>query len=306
MKFRLKHRLRLYLSFLRQTTPPLSGQVKHCIWGSAEQSDDLPAIPKIIWFYWNEEKVTSITVELCINLARSLHPTFSIRLLNKETIFDYLPDFPEEITEKAPTFVSDLARLMLIEKFGGIYLDATVLLTRPLDWLLDYQQQDRSEAVLYYTDENTLDQVYPMVENWFIAAAPNSKFIQAWREEYQRSVTAADMDTYINSCELVRQAKFPLRLPYYLCYLAAQIIMRKNQDYRLTLLRAEDDAFGYGLGFKKKWDEVAMADIMLFNKKPQMPPNMVKLIRYDRIRLDYYIQRKYYQKDSWLGELLPD
>jgi hypothetical protein len=86
--------------------------------------------------------------------------------------------------------------------------------------------------------------------------------------------------------------------------MAGQIVIRKNQEYRLSLLRAEDDAFLYGLGFKKKWDEVAMAEVLLFNKKTNPIPNLVKLIRFDRRRLDFYIKRKLYKIDSWLGELL--
>lgn len=306
MKFRLKHRLRFYLGFLRQRPPRISGQVKHSIWGTAGHKEELTAIPKIIWLYWNEEKINSITAELCISLIKSLHPTFKVQLLSRINIFDFLPDFPIDVTEKAPNFVSDLVRLMLIEKYGGIYLDATVLLSKPIEWALTLQQQDHSEAVLYYTDENTVDQEFPMIESWFIVAQPNSRFIRAWREEYQNSITCADTKSYLQNCDLLRQGKFPLKIPYYLSYLAAQIVLRKNQEYRLTVLRAEDDAFSYGLGLKKKWDEVAMADLLLFNKKSLPLPNLVKLIRYDRIRLDYYMQRKFYKKDSWLGELLPD
>ena len=306
MKFKLKHRLRFYLSFLRKSPPPLSAHVKHFIWGAAEQEGEFRSIPKTIWLYWDEEIITSNTVGLCINVIKSLHPSFSVQVLNRVTLFDYLPDFPTQVTDKAPTFVSDLVRLMLIEQYGGIYLDATVLLSQPIDWVLERFHTDHSEAVLYYTDENTLNHEYPMVENWFIVAPPNSKFIRDWREEYQNAVTCAQTDVYLQNCELVRQAKFPLRLPYYLCYLAAQIVVRKTQEYRLSLLRAEDDAFSYGLAFKKKWDEVAMADLLLFNKKPELRPNLIKLIRYDRIRLDYYIERKFYKKDSWLGDLLPD
>lgn len=306
MKFKLKHRLRIHFSFLRQRPLACRGEVKHFVWGAADKNHNTPAIPRIIWLYWSEEAISSATVTLCIKLIREFHPSFKVHLLNKSTIPNYLPDFPKEVVEMAPTHVSDLVRLMLIERYGGVYLDATVLLSKPIDWALELQDADHSEVVLYYTDENTLEQEFPMLENWFIAAAPNSKFIRAWREEYQTSITGSDRNEYLENCELVRQAKFPLKLPYYLCYLAAQIVIRTNQDYRLSLLRAEDDAFSYGLGFKKKWDEVAMADMLLFNPKQRPLPNLIKLIRYDRIRLDYYIERKFYRKHSWLGELLPD
>lgn len=304
MKFRFKHRLRFYFSFLRQRPPHFSGRVKHFVWGAADCESEPAAIPKIIWLYWDEVKISSATAELCINLIKTMHPAFEVQVLNKINIFHYLPDFPKGVTEKDPNFVSDLVRLMLIEKYGGIYLDATVLLSKPIDWALKLLNEDRSEAVLYYSDENTLDQEFPMLESWFIVARPNSKFIRAWREEFQKSVTCADLELYLQDCELLRQSKFPMEIPYYLTYLAMQIVLRNNQHYRLSLLRAEDDAFKYGLGLRKKWDSVAMADLLLFNKKSLPLPNLVKLIRYDRIRLDYYIKRKFYKKNSWLGELL--
>ncbi|HRH75817.1 MAG TPA: capsular polysaccharide synthesis protein [Cellvibrionaceae bacterium] len=306
MKFRLKHRLRIHFSFLRQKTPPIKDQVKKIIWGEADKTSEAGTIPKIIWLYWHEETISSNTAELCINLIKRLHPSFNVQVLNNTTVLRYLPEFPRDLMQQQPNFVSDLVRLMLIEHYGGIYLDATVLLSKPIDWALRLYESDHSEAVLYYTDENTLEQEFPMVESWFIAAKPNSNFIRAWREEYQNNLESSDLTSRLQECDLVRQAKFPLKIPYYLVYLAAQIVMRKDQNYRLSLLRAEDDAFFYGLGFKKKWDEVAMADLLLFNPKSTPSPNLIKLIRYDRIRLDYYIQRKFYKKDSWLGELLTD
>lgn len=305
MKFKFKHRLRFYFNFLRQRTPHFDGQVKHLVWGSSEKVNEVITIPKTIWLYWDEEKINSITVELCINLIKNLHPNYRIHLLNSTKIFDYLPDFPTELIKKPSNFVSDMVRLMLLEKHGGIYLDATVLLSKPLDWAVKLQRTDLSETVLYYTDENTLEQEFPMIETWFIAATPKSNFISAWRKEYQNSITSANPESYYIGNDLLPLSKFPLEIPYYLSYMAAQIVIRKNQDYRLSLLRAEDDAFSYGLGFKKKWDEVAMADVLLFNEKSKPLPNLIKLIRYDRRRLDYYIQKKFYKKSSWLGGLLP-
>lgn len=301
---KLKYWIRYRLKFLRHRTPHFNGKVKHFIWGTGAKSSDGDVIPKIIWMYWNEEKITSITVQLCVNHIKNLHPDYEIHLLNTVNLLKYLPDFPVDLLKRPSNFVSDMARLMLLEQNGGVYLDATVLLSKKIDWSLLLQKEDRSEVVLYYTDENTREDNYPMVETWFIAALPKSEFIRDWRKEYQNHILNPNSETDIESSSGLKQFNFPLDPTYYVSYMAGQIVMRKNSQYRLSLLRAEDDAFSYGLGFKKKWNEIAMAEVLLLNEKTHPLPNLIKLIRFDRRRLDFYIQWKFYVKNSWLGELL--
>ena len=307
MKFKLKHRLRFYFNFLRQSTPLFNGSIKHFIWGLAAKTDTTKTtIPKIIWLYWDEAIISSSTVRLCINLIKSLHKAYTVELISKSTLLNYLPNFPIELLKKPANFVSDLVRLMLLEQHGGIYLDATVLLSKPVNWALELQQADQSEVVLYYSDENTREEKYPMVETWFIAALPQSNFIKAWREEYQSCILSPNPKNYYENNKFLPLENFPLDATYYASYMAGQIVMRKSLQYRLSLVRAEDEAFCYGLSFKKKWDEVAMADVLLFNQKPNQLPKLIKLIRFDRERLDYYMERKFYKKNSWLGKILQE
>ncbi len=298
--FLIKHRIKIHFDFLRQQTPIFDEQVKHFVWGTGEKIRETDTIPKIIWLYWHDEKISSITVQLCINHIKNLHPAYDVNMLNKGNIMDYLPKFPTGLLEKPSNFVSDMVRLMLLEQHGGIYLDATVLLSKQLNWTLSIQQQDQSEAVVYYSDEGE----YPMVETWFIAAIPQSKFIKAWREEYRKCMLSSNPSTYYESNSILPLSEFPLDPTYYASYMAGQIVMRRSKKYRLSMLRAKDDAFLYGQSFKKEWDEKAMAEVLLFNKKSKVVPNLVKLIRFDRRRLDFYIQRGFYKNDSWLGELL--
>lgn len=298
--FLIRHRAKMYFEFLRQRTPFFNGQVKRFVWGTGEKTNETDIIPKIIWLYWHDEKINSITVQLCIDHIRNLHPTYRINLLNRTNLMEYLPSFPTELLGKPSNFVSDMIRLMLLEQHGGIYLDSTILLSKQLGWSLLIQQQDQSEAVVYYSDEGE----YPMIETWFIGAVPQSKFIKAWREEYQQCMVSSSPDTYYENNKILPLSEFPLDPTYYASYMAGQIVMRRSKNYRLSLLKAKDDAFLYGQSFKKEWDEKAMAEVLLFNKKPKDVPNLVKLIRFDRRRLDFYIQKGFYKEDSWLGELL--
>lgn len=303
---KLKHQIRYSFSFFRKQTPYFDGNVEHVVWGKGEKIADKNKVPAIIWLYWQDEKVSSTTAQLCIDHIKQLHPDYTIHLLNRISVLDYLPDFPSQLLHKDANYASDLIRLMLLEKHGGIYLDVTVLLSKRLDWATILQQKDCAEAVLYYTDENTLEEEFPMVESWFIVAIPQSEFISAWRAEYQNSIMSTDPAKYYEDNIMLPLSKFPLQIPYYLVYMAGQIVMRKSQHYRLTLLRAEDDAFLYSLRISRKWKSMTMADILLLNKKPDHLPNTVKIIRYARKRLDFCIMYGFYKEESWLGSMVDD
>lgn len=305
LKLKFQHRVRFNLPLFRYKTPRFDYAIKHIVWGIGKRhAEEIGRVPKLIWLYWDEVEISSSTVLICVNQVRKLYPDYEVQLLNRETVSEHLPNFPNDVWEKSANFVSDLIRLMLLEKYGGIYMDATLLISRRLDWAIAQREKDGAEAVLYYTDENTVESAFPMVETWFIVAATNSTFIKDWREEYQKCITSPDPQNYYNGNDVFSLDKFPLEKSYYLSYLSGQIVMRRRQDYRLSLFRAEDDAFLYSLSFKRKWSEIAMAEILLINKKPNPLPHAVKIIRFARRRLDLYIRIGFYKKQSWLGELL--
>ena len=301
---RLSRWIRYKLPFLWEKTPQL-GKVHIRTWGTANtEAKQINEIPKKIWIYWNNYPIDSPTVEICLAEINRLHPNYKVVVVHQETLLEHLPNFPLDILKKSPALSSDLIRLKLLSEHGGFYLDASTLLSENLDWARALQQQDGTEAVLYYTDENTISKEHPMLESSFIGATEGSKFIKEWLKEFELCLSASSSKEYMDKFGNFDVAKFPLDLDYYPVYLTAQVVMRKNQDFRLTIIRAEDDFFLYSLGIRKKWGEMAMAEILLLNKTPDPKPNTVKLIRYARKRLDFYIKRGMYKEGSWMGDLL--
>jgi hypothetical protein len=71
----------------------------------AEKTDNQKTtIPKIIWLYWDEDNISSITVRLCVNLIKSLHKDYNIELISKFSLLNYLPDFTIELLKKPSNF----------------------------------------------------------------------------------------------------------------------------------------------------------------------------------------------------------
>lgn len=103
---------------------------------------------KIIWQYWGqglEEHRLPEVVRLCFRSVEKHSGSHRIIRLDDATLHEYL-DFPDFVAEKRrhpafkAAFFADLLRLALLDAYGGVWLDASVLLTAPLPE--SWQQHD--------------------------------------------------------------------------------------------------------------------------------------------------------------------
>lgn len=303
---KLKRMLKRKISYFRCPTP-LNVEFKTSILGKNINHDieKTISIPKILWIYWESEKIESPTVQICIETIKTLHPDYVLNILNKHTIGKYIfDDFNFIFQSKLPIAnMSDWIRLKLLQLYGGIYIDASVLLLENLDWLLLLNQTHKTEAVVYYTEINTVDPSFPIIETWLIGAVPNANFISDWLFEYESCLNSPDPDLYYTHSKLFDYSLIPLDVAYYKCYFSAQTVLRSN-DYSLTLICADTDAYVYSLQVKSQWSNIALSEILLLNKKPILLPRLVKIIAGSRRTLDENIAIGNYSPYSVLGELI--
>ena len=90
---------------------------------------------KIIWTCWLQgEENAPLLVRRCIDSIRSNAGNFKVVVLTSETISNYI-SVPEHIIKKHETGIishthyTDFVRLLLLKKYGGIWIDATIMLT---------------------------------------------------------------------------------------------------------------------------------------------------------------------------------
>lgn len=101
---------------------------------------------KIIWQYWGQgidENLPEI-VKICFASVDKHKDDFTVIRLDDQNLGDYLelPDFvwqKRKNPEFKPAFFADLLRLALLYHYGGIWIDATILLTAPIDQQLQSQ-----------------------------------------------------------------------------------------------------------------------------------------------------------------------
>ena len=124
---------------------------------------------RVIWVCWLQgmEKAPEI-VKRCVDSVKRNMPKYEVRVLTAENMFEYVT-LPEHIVRKYKngtitfTHFSDILRTTLLVQHGGIWLDATVLLT-------DELPAQMTEAPLFFLQKSKLQTVPHMGSSWMLVA----------------------------------------------------------------------------------------------------------------------------------------
>lgn len=262
-------------------------------------------IPAIVWAYWTGGEPPPLMAR-CFANWRRFNPGFSIRVLDDHSLHDWIGPLPPQLHGASATLRADWIRLELLRCHGGIWMDASTVLTASLAWVLEAQQQAGSDLLGYYLGRYTTDAAYPVVENWFLAAPPGSALVEDLQHEFTHAVLPLGGPGYVahlRQCGEYEGLRQGIDLPDYLSmHLALQRVLRSGRAYRLLLWRAEDGPFLYhALG---QWGRTALKVRLLFRRAAAAPPPLIKLRKPDRKRLDLYLARKLYHPASTLGRYL--
>lgn len=147
-------------------------------------------IPKIIHYCWFGRGEKPALAKKCIDSWRRLCPDFEIREWNEDNC-DYcaMPFMAEAYAAKKYAFVSDVMRLIVLEKYGGVYFDTDVELVRDITPLLN------DEGLIGFENEQFVN------SGQIIASAPHHPVVQAMINEYQKlNFTNADGTTNAVGC----------------------------------------------------------------------------------------------------------
>lgn len=95
-------------------------------------------IPKKIHYCWFGGKELPAEAVRCIESWREFCPGYEIKEWNESNFdIDCLPYVREAYDARKYAFVSDVARLMALDREGGVYMDTDMELTAGLDGFLD-------------------------------------------------------------------------------------------------------------------------------------------------------------------------
>ena len=137
---------------------------------------DVDEVPKRIYSLWIQGEENAPELVKC-NWQRwqRLNPEYELIILDKESSLTYLTDFPFDVSGLPVQAYSDIVRLTLLVRYGGIWTDATVFPVKPLaQWLPE---------LMYGNDSFAYDRglTNPMpISSWFLVARPNSVIMKKW------------------------------------------------------------------------------------------------------------------------------
>ena len=130
------------------------------------------SIPRTIWALWLQgwEEAPEI-VRACRATWESLNPGWSFRPLTRASLSALLgPDALRCVSgarELPPEALSDVVRIALLKRYGGVWADSTTYCLRPLDaWL-----PGATTSGFFAFAKPGPDR---MISSWFLAAAPGN------------------------------------------------------------------------------------------------------------------------------------
>tara|TARA_Y100000389_G_C17445970_1_gene511620 strand:+ start:1259 stop:2146 length:888 start_codon:yes stop_codon:yes gene_type:complete len=230
---------------------------------------DPQSIPKIIWTFWDGEP--SELVKKCIRTWKRHNPDFEVIVLDKENVKTYLPDLEIDKLKHVDgiAHLSDIIRVHILALYGGIWSDASILCTKPYDWILQKQEDTNAEFVGFYIDDFTTEKYKsysPIIENWFFACVPNSQMMKDWRDKLMYSQQFASNSDYIDDLRATTDFQNIDGPNYLWMHCALQNCLQKNKGkYRFEVIKAEDGPFKYLVD--SKWDKATAIDKLFECKK---------------------------------------
>lgn len=243
-----------------------------------------PIIPRTIWTYWHNYDLDPVVVQ-CVKTWKNCCPDFEIIILNHNNYQKYIDNdkIRHDRFDNVTRF-ADFLRFELLSRHGGIWMDATIVCNQSLEWVI----QENKDFVGYYMPNFTMDERYPVIENWFMACSKNCKLMREWNKEVQRILEFENTDVYVDNLKSQKVDLQNIPYPGYLmCHAAAQKVLQNSElgidpsSYKVISATSDIGAFYYL--DQENWD--SSKALNNFSKKQYRTPIM-KLRGLERIEIE--------------------
>ncbi|QCO20466.1 hypothetical protein C9E88_002475 [Acinetobacter cumulans] len=267
-------------------------------------------IPKIIWFYWHDEKLPFF-IEKCFLNAKKNNPDYSVKLLNKNNIKNFINIDLSLIERESIQHQSDYIRLSLLKKYGGVWMDSSIMMFKNINYYCDLMILKKTNFLSFYCPDYILDKDNPIFENWFMISSKNNLIVCDWLDELDYCFRLGS-GVYVNKV-IADNKEYIQNIPnpfYFFSYIAAQKSIRKNSGY--IFINAYHTAFYYHIvggwnilsKFKNKMHYSKLIKNLTVYKHPDCLPIFIKLTGGDRDFINSRLKFKIFSKDSIIHDFL--
>lgn len=141
---------------------------------------EVHGIPNRAWSYWAQglREIDPI-VQLCLDSWKSRGRFEAVVVVDSESVYNYLPEgtLPATFSSLPFQLQSDFVRLALLHEHGGIWMDASTLVTAPVaDWL---ESLDLKDGCFFFQNPGK-GEGGRLFETGFMAARPKHRFFSDW------------------------------------------------------------------------------------------------------------------------------
>ena len=150
-------------------------------------------LPKIVWTHWNSEQKPDFIDRNLKDRRKRLEPAgWKQVVLTDDTLHNYIPaaDFPSNLSTVRKESQADWVRLKLLSIYGGVWMDAGIILNDVSDLeALHYRSNAmRSELTGFYIGSLTSREDYKVIENYFLMAPKGSELVTLWLKEFETAI----------------------------------------------------------------------------------------------------------------------
>jgi FkbM family methyltransferase len=248
-----EYRQRGHVLFARRIGPPSRSLVRDA------------RIPRTIYSLWLQGlDAAPEIVRLNFDRWKSLNPGYSVEILDAASVVRSLADFPLPLSALPPQALSDVVRAYILSTRGGIWVDASVLPTRPLDeWLPEVITQSGFFAFERPAPDRP-------ISSWFLAATAENQMLKSWWAAVQnfwsapRTLVEGIPDDPVSSVSMQNGS-----YPYFWFHYLFQLLLERDPEFsaawaKCTKLSADAPHILQGLlGENPQLEFEAIAEIAL-------------------------------------------
>jgi len=238
-------------------------------------------IPNVIWTFWDGDEPE--LVKKCIGSWKKHNPGYKIIVLNKTNLKEYLSDDIDTIphTEDFIQRYADFVRVNAVKKYGGIWMDASIICQQPLTWVHDIQNRRGADFICYYREGFTTEKFVttaPITENWFFASVKEGTYINDLYSEMLRFSSIKNVTDYLKILESENidfQKLPPERHDYLVMYLIGSTVLQRKK-YNVVLIKSDDGPLHHWI--KHGFDAKKGAIELLQNNREYRGENIIKIV----------------------------
>jgi hypothetical protein len=139
-----------------------------------------------LWVYWelkNGATKPPDYIELCFETIKK-HGiiNFNVVFLDEKTVFNYLPSLRKDINELPIALKTDYIRVLLLEKYGGLWMDADIIMLKDFSDISRMLQNNTFDFIGFGCSGVKCNNGYGRPSNWLLGSVKNGKLISKCHE----------------------------------------------------------------------------------------------------------------------------